>query len=422
MSVEQHRNEAGQSALVAHVVVVSSTRTVAEDGSGKVIATLLEQHGHQVGSRVVVDDDIAAIRRRVEQLAAADAEVVVLTGGTGLTGRDLTPEALEPLFTRTLDGFGELFRWLSYQEIGAAAMLSRAVGGLVGRTLVLALPGSTAACRLAMEKLVLPELRHLVHLSRKDRAPGHAAPVDDDWAVDDPSVIDGEPVGVPPRDEPTLEAEFEEETDALPPPTGTLGRLGGPGRLEIGLSAPEDERPPDPGAPARSGWQRAVYDLGGEVRHDLREELPPALEKFAPVVNVLEQAGESGVLILPSGVRYSLWGFPDLRRPGSKVLAVGWGSPLAEILALHRHPTPTGACIDERHGLLPHRDRAAGPVAEQITGRPPPGTTGSLVAVTGDAVWFERDGRVVRWDGQREREDGSVKQALASLVLDWSQR
>ncbi len=165
MSVHSHR-EQGAAAVTVHVIVVSSTRTKSTDVSGKRIADLVTEGGHHVGSHGVVDDDVEAIRTALVAQVAADAEVVVLTGGTGVSPRDVTPEAVEPLFTRRLEGFGELFRSLSYGDIGAAAMLSRATAGMVGSTIVFVVPGSTAACELAVRQLILPEIGHLVRLSR----------------------------------------------------------------------------------------------------------------------------------------------------------------------------------------------------------------------------------------------------------------
>lgn len=129
---------------------------------------LLEAAGHSVPRRVLVADEPVQVASAVRELAAAvGVDAVLITGGTGIAVRDQTPEALRGQFTKELPGFGELFRFLSYQEIGAAAMLSRAVGGVVGQTIVLLMPGSTAAVRLAMEKLILPEIGHLVEHARR---------------------------------------------------------------------------------------------------------------------------------------------------------------------------------------------------------------------------------------------------------------
>lgn len=149
------------------VITVSDTRTPATDTSGAAIASLLESAGHEVAGRHLLRDepaDVAALVRAQVDNPAVD--VVITTGGTGLTARDSTCEALEQLLDKRLDGFGELFRMLSYQDIGPAAMLSRAFAGTVGRTVLVVLPGSEAAVRLAMTKLVLPELGHLVQQVR----------------------------------------------------------------------------------------------------------------------------------------------------------------------------------------------------------------------------------------------------------------
>jgi molybdenum cofactor biosynthesis protein B len=128
----------------------------------------LTANGHKVVGRAIVRDDPEAVQALVRQHAASgDAQVVITTGGTGISSRDSTYEAIASLLDRRLDGFGELFRMLSYQQIGPAAMLSRATAGVTSRCIIAALPGSEAAVRLAMEKLLLPELSHLVEQASK---------------------------------------------------------------------------------------------------------------------------------------------------------------------------------------------------------------------------------------------------------------
>ena len=167
MSLTEHRREAPASVAV-HIVTVSDTRTLETDTSGTLIASLLDEGGHRIAGRTVLKDEPADVRRTVEALVRDEAvDVVITTGGTGITARDSTFEAIDGLLEKRLVGFGELFRMLSYQEIGAAAMLSRATAGLTTRTVILALPGSEHAVRLAMEKLVLPELGHLVREARR---------------------------------------------------------------------------------------------------------------------------------------------------------------------------------------------------------------------------------------------------------------
>jgi molybdopterin adenylyltransferase len=145
------------------VITVSDTRSLADDTGGALIVELLEAAGHRVALRELVKDDASEIRAALERaLASPDCRAVILTGGTGVAPRDVTPEAIEGSLARPLPGFGELFRQLSFAEIGSAAMLSRAVGGLARGKPVFALPGSRAAVRLALERLILPELGHLV--------------------------------------------------------------------------------------------------------------------------------------------------------------------------------------------------------------------------------------------------------------------
>jgi molybdenum cofactor biosynthesis protein B len=160
-SVHRHRHAATQR-LCAVVITVSDTRTLADDSGGALLVELLESAGHRVVDRRIVPDEVDAIRAAVDvAVMRDDVHAVLLTGGTGIAARDVTPEALEPILDRVIPGFGELFRALSYQQIGSAALLSRALAGTVRGRVVVALPGSRAAIRLAVEKLLLPELPHL---------------------------------------------------------------------------------------------------------------------------------------------------------------------------------------------------------------------------------------------------------------------
>ena len=145
------------------VLTVSDTKTPETDTSGALIRELLTAAGHQVADARIVRDEPVEVARIVRDACARDdVQAVILTGGTGITSRDSTYEAIEALLDKRLPGFGELFRMLSFQEIGAAAMLSRAQMGLHARRIVVSLPGSPNACRLALDKLVIPELGHLL--------------------------------------------------------------------------------------------------------------------------------------------------------------------------------------------------------------------------------------------------------------------
>lgn len=147
------------------VVTVSDTRTVESDRSGQIIQALLTEAGHRVADYRIVPDEPDRIADLCQTLARrADVDAIVLTGGTGIAPRDTTYDAVAALLEKTLPGFGELFRQLSFQEIGSRAMASRAVAGVLQSTLVFSLPGSSKAVTLAMEALILPELFHLVSL------------------------------------------------------------------------------------------------------------------------------------------------------------------------------------------------------------------------------------------------------------------
>jgi molybdopterin adenylyltransferase len=145
------------------VLTISDTKTPDTDTSGRLIRDLVEAAGHRVVVAAIVRDEPAEVARLIRDACTRDeVQAVLATGGTGITSRDSTYEAIEGLLDKRLPGFGELFRMLSYKEIGAAAMLSRAQMGIHARRIVVSMPGSPDACRLALEKLVIPELPHLV--------------------------------------------------------------------------------------------------------------------------------------------------------------------------------------------------------------------------------------------------------------------
>jgi molybdenum cofactor biosynthesis protein B len=145
--------------LAVAVVTISDTRDLETDTSGALLIELLTGAGHQIAQRHLIRDDLAGIRGLLSILIAdPSVQVVIATGGTGITARDVTVEAIEPLVSKWIPGFGELFRWLSFAEIGASTIQSRSSAALCEKTLVFALPGSRGAVRLAMERIVLPQL------------------------------------------------------------------------------------------------------------------------------------------------------------------------------------------------------------------------------------------------------------------------
>ena len=162
MSSLEHKAQAPLS-VGCFVLTVSDTRTETNDTGGQAIRELLERAGHSVAGHAIVKDEASQVAVVVrERLADQATQVIITTGGTGISARDTTFEAVTALFEKRLDGFGELFRMISFHQIGSAAMMSRATAGTVGRKAIFVLPGSPAAVRLAMEKLILPELGHVV--------------------------------------------------------------------------------------------------------------------------------------------------------------------------------------------------------------------------------------------------------------------
>lgn len=167
--LKDHRKEAPDHVSCA-VITVSDTRNKETDKSGKLIIELLEKAGHHISFYEIVKDDRQSIEQTIRKATENEnVEAVLMNGGTGISKRDVTIETIEPMFDKQLDGFGELFRYLSYElDIGSASMLSRATAGVIHNRIVFATPGSSGAVKLAMEKLILPELGHVVRELKKD--------------------------------------------------------------------------------------------------------------------------------------------------------------------------------------------------------------------------------------------------------------
>jgi molybdopterin adenylyltransferase len=167
-SVPKEHKANAPTSVGCFVLTISDSKTPETDTSGALIRELVTAAGHRVTGHAIVKDEpeqVAAVIR--SGCAAPSVEAFILTGGTGITSRDSTYEAIEALLDKRLSGFGELFRMLSYEEVGAAAMLSRAQGGVVQGRVLFSLPGSPNACRLALEKLIIPELPHLLREVRR---------------------------------------------------------------------------------------------------------------------------------------------------------------------------------------------------------------------------------------------------------------
>ncbi|MGC3972322.1 MAG: MogA/MoaB family molybdenum cofactor biosynthesis protein [Pirellulales bacterium] len=166
-SSAEHRATSPQKVRCA-VVTVSDTRTLENDTGGRTVIDLLTAAGYDVTAREIIPDEPARMRPLLEEFVRRDdVDAVLLTGGTGLSSRDQTYETVTSLLTKPLPGYGEIFRLLSFQEIGPAGMLSRATAGLIGQTVVFTMPGSPGGVRLAMERLIAPELAHVVREARR---------------------------------------------------------------------------------------------------------------------------------------------------------------------------------------------------------------------------------------------------------------
>ena len=162
MSYHEHKQKAPQSVNCA-VLTISDTRTEPDDESGILIKQRLTQNGHQVLSYAILKDEADAVKDKLKELLRhQQIQVIITNGGTGVSHRDITVETIFPMLEKNLAGFGELFRFLTYQELGTGSIMSRAIGGVAGGKVILCLPGSPQAAKLAMDKIILPEIGHLV--------------------------------------------------------------------------------------------------------------------------------------------------------------------------------------------------------------------------------------------------------------------
>jgi len=159
---QEHKQKAPQSVSCA-VLTISDSRTEQDDESGKLIKQRLSDNGHRVMSYSILKNEADSIKKKIyELLRQEELQVIITSGGTGVSHRDITVETISPILEKKLDGFGELFRFLSYQEISTTSIMSRAIAGVTGGKIILCLPGSPEAAKLAMDKVILPEIGHLV--------------------------------------------------------------------------------------------------------------------------------------------------------------------------------------------------------------------------------------------------------------------
>lgn len=390
-----------------HILCVSSSSSPEAGAAGTHAAAVVDQAGHTAIGPQSVPAQRGAIQAAIAAAAASSAcDIVLVVGGVGLRPDDASPEALASITTTPIPGFADIFRLETYREAGSAAPLSRACGAVVGPALAFAIPATDGAVDIALDGLILPQLED------------YLGAIDTGASVPTPSLA-----ASPATDDEIEEAEVEEvDAEDAPPPPQPRWRLGSQSAVSMEAEPIVAEAPEGDDALPNRGWKRAVYDLEGEIQRGASPDVPHNLERHAPIMDVLYQAGEYARMKLPNGNRVMLYGYPDLQRANSKVLMVGWGEPLAEVVALHRYPTQAGTCIDEARGIMPGRGADIAAIAEAVTGRPPPDASGALFAVDHDTIYIERGGRVSSWDGRRMRQEGTPKQALTSMVVRWHGR
>lgn len=325
-----------------------------DDAPATLCAGLVGDAGHSVvGPRHVEDIGLGPA---LTAAAAQGIGCVVVTGNRAFPEPD--PVLDSGLIEDAVPGFDALFHTLVQRELGSEALRMRAAAGTAHGVLVVMLPHSDSACRVALEELVLPELGDLA-------------------------------VGGGESAEPTPEGGFQ--------------------LLQMDEEAPIQDATP---------WMQQLSALGGSLDRDARTDLPPSIAKSAPVLEVLNTAGERGVVIL-NDESYGCYGFPDLRRANAKVLLIGPGEPVGEVVALHRMPAKIG--VSRRGGGLLHSTGRLGRTCEEVTGGDYP-ENGRLFAVDTGCVYVREGDQVYSWDGRNRKLEGSPQSVLATLLLGWSTR
>ncbi len=387
------------------ILVVPSSSTPEAESGGTHAAARLRNTDHAVIGPRTVKGGLAALQQALRTAAAEEAaDVVLVIGGVGVGADDVSPAAVDSLASRKLPGFGQILRLNLFRSQGNAAALDRSTAAIVGPAVAFAIPADPDTIDLALDEIILPEIRAFTAGIRAGAAVPE--PADDD--VED-AVVEV--------------VEDEEDGPTLPPPEPRW-RLGTRSAVTMEASPITAEAPTDADGNdvPDKGWKRAVYDLEAEGLRGKAPDVPQNIESHAPILDVLHHAGEYAQLKFNNGNRATIYGYPDLQRANSKVLLVGWGEPLAEVVALHRYPIQSGTCIEEERGLMPGRNADIAEIAEAVTGRAPADTSGELFAVDHDRIYVQRGKWIYSWDGRKERQEGNAKQALTSMVVHWHQR
>ncbi len=354
-------------------------------------AKTIESAGHTVTDRHT--GSVEDAMRHVSALGAAGAVDVVV-----IVGADLEQVAsISGVLSAPLPILSAVYAVRRFRQSGGNALGEGYAMGRSHDAVVVVVPADASATSLALG-LVLPALPALCG--------GQAVAVNMEAAEDDEELI----------------AEVVEEDEDVPvePDHTTVAQGFSLGSSEMRSSGPSIDGAV-PGMNFGPGWQKWVQAHDAEILRDRREELPNNIDELAPVLQILHTAGEQAVLKIGRN-KMSLWGWPDLQRSTSKVIAVGWGLPFVEVVALHRHPTDTGLAIEEERALAGRRGADLDDLTKAMTGRRNKNAEGELFAVEQGRVWTQRDSLVYEWDGKKERNVGSIQQALASLLLSWSQR
>lgn len=372
------------------IFILSVTRDLG-DAVGGELAEAVTESGHLLAGRdmVLTEGDVGpALARR---LADPKVQVALVCGAASRWGSDAGSRAVAAKVARPLEGLGALYRGLALEARGASVLLDEVAGGLTeGKKAVFSLPDDAAAAGLAARRLILPIVSDL--LGRADKA----------LAAEEEEA----PEKATKAEKPTKVEKPASNEEAAPVPEGlSVSQI---------LAAPPKEDKEE----LATGWEAGIRAMKGELRKSW-PSVPDAFERLAASRDVLDGAGQRAEVVNGEGRRFGAFGYPDLNRVDARVLLVAEGEPVPEVIALHRHPRAVGTVTEGGALNLPTRDATA--LAERITGRAAPGG-GDLFAVEGDAVYLLRDRKVVRWDGKREQDQGTVSQALASLMLRWTQR
>ena len=419
--------------LSVQVLILDSDAAQVE----QTVRSALEGRGHRVESALVVT--LAGLRAALNG-SIQRGGLVLLCGGSRAEGRRALA-LFEAQLEEPLPGFLEVLRLAAWQVLGPAAMgVQGAAGFTVEGTPAVAVPGPAGAVHLALEQVILPGMAALRPLGALGwPAPGEAPPV---GAVQPapaqaaaaapagaaPSEPEPQPrivgVGVglgasltpspaPPPVSPAQaaplapEAVEESEEHEEEPNIQALWGLSKPAPCDMGVGK------------VGQGWRAAVRAFRADIDKKEHPFLPDAFQGMVKARELLGTAGEKGVMTLPDGRRFGVFGWPDLRSPTGKVIAVGQGDPIPEVIALHHFPEQVGTCVFGGGGMLPGADLLPDPLSEERTGFPLK-EWGQLFALGRHFVYVQRGDKIISWNGMRERELGSPGNALGELIAEWA--